>query len=295
MASAPRHPALDVLPVGDDRLAEQQSPLPLVDAVAVVVDDFSPFAIEPRGRGGVRVYFTSEDDRDAARAAVAAVCGQRVRTTATAVADEDWAARSQADLHAIQVGRVVIAPPWDLPPRPPHATEVVVQIRPALGFGSGHHASTRLALLGLQQLDLRERDVLDLGTGSGVLAIAAIKLGARRATGIDRDPDALTSARASVAVNHVASRVALRDGDVSTLALDPVAVVAANLTGATLIDLAPVITQLAEPGGHLVLGGILAEEEHAVTQAYRAWTHPVWRGVEEEWVGLVLRQGTREG
>jgi ribosomal protein L11 methyltransferase len=145
----------------------------------------------------------------------------------------------------------------------------------------------------MQQLDLRDRDMLDLGTGSGVLAIAAIKLGARRATGIDRDPDALASARTSVAVNHVASRVALRDGDVSTLALEPVAVVAANLTGAALIDLAPVIIRLAEAEGHLVLGGILAEEEHAVTQAYRARTHPVWRAVEDDWVGLVLRNGTR--
>ena len=275
--------------------ADEQSPLPLLDAVAAVVDEFAPFAIEARGAGSVRVYFASETDRDTARAAVAAVCGPRVQTSATSVVDEDWAARSQAELRAIQIGRVVVAPPWDLPPRAPGSTEVVVEIRPALGFGSGHHPTTRLALLGLQQLDLRERDVLDLGTGSGVLAIAAVKLGARRATGIDRDPDALASARESVAANHVASRVALRDGDVSQLAPRPdaVAVIVANLTGAVLISLAPVITTLVEPGGHMVLGGILAEEEQAVVRAYQACAHRVWRAVEDEWVGMVWRTGQR--
>ena len=277
-------PALDV-----QGPADEQGSLPMLDAVAVVVDDFAPSAIEARGPGSVRVYFASESVRDAARSAVAAACGPRVQTSATLVADEDWAGRSQADLRAIQIGRVVIAPPWDLPSRPPGGTGVVVNIRPALGFGSGHHPTTRLALLGLQQLDLRERDVLDLGTGSGVLAIAAVKLGARKATGIDRDPDALASAREGVAANHVASRVELRDGDVSRLALRPVAVavIVANLTGAVLISLAPVITTLVGPGGHIVLGGMLAEEEDAVAQAYRACAHPVWRAVEDGWLGMV--------
>ena len=291
MASSPHRPALDI-----QGPADEQSPLPLLDAVAAVVDDFAPCAIEARGPGSARVYFASESDRDAARAAVDDACGPRVRTMAVAVADDDWAARSQADLRAIQVGRVVVAPPWDLPVRPPGGTEVVVQFRPALGFGSGHHPTTRLALLGLQQLDLRERDVLDLGTGSGVLAIAAVKLGARQATGIDRDPDALASARDSVASNHVASRVELREADISCSVFprsDAVPVVVANLTGAVLMRLAPVITTLVEPGGHMVLGGILAEEEDAVARAYRACAHAVWRGVEDEWVGLVGEKAQR--
>lgn len=89
-------------------------------------------------------------------------------------------------------------------------------------FGSGHCPTTRLARLGLQQVDLRERDVLGLDTGSGVLAIAAVKLGARRATGIDRDPDAPASARNSVAANQLASRVEPREGDVPRMAANAV-------------------------------------------------------------------------
>ena len=287
MSRVPRRPALDVRGP-----AETQTPLPLFDAVAAAVDDFMPFAIEERGPGVVRVYFASESDRNAARAAVTAVCGPSVRTSATSVADEDWAARSQADLRAVRVGRVVVAPPWDLPTRRPGGTEVVVVIRPALGFGSGHHPTTRLALLGLQELDLSTCDVIDLGTGSGVLAIAAVKLGARRATGIDRDPDALVSARDSVAANHVASRIDLRDGNISRVP-GTVPVLVANLTGTVLTSLASVITTLVEPGGHIVLSGILAEEEEVVAGAYRRCAGLVWRAVEDEWVGMVWEKRQR--
>ena len=221
---------------------------------------------------------------------MATVCGPHVETSATTVADDDWARRSQADLRAIRVGRVVVAPPWDLPSRPPEGTDVVVEIRPALGFGSGHHPTTRLALLGLQQLDLGQRQVLDLGTGSGVLAIAAVQLGASRACGIDRDEDALASARDSVAANGVAAQVELRAGDVSRLHPDPVPVLVANLTGATLTAAAATITALVEPEGHLILSGVLATEEEALAAAYREHADLVWRDVEDAWVGMVWRK-----
>ncbi|MDP6581881.1 MAG: 50S ribosomal protein L11 methyltransferase [Vicinamibacterales bacterium] len=280
-------PALDICAQAPD---DKKNRLPLCDLVAAVVDDFAPFAIEERGPGRVRVHFTTDSDRDAAQAAFAAQCDQRVRATPIAVSDDDWAARSQADLRAIRVGRVVVAPPWDMPSPADDSPDVVVQILPALGFGSGHHPTTRLALRGLQQLDLRERDVLDLGTGSGVLAIAAVKLGARTATGIDRDPNALDSAQDSVDANQVASRVELRDGDISRLQQDAVAVVVANLTGALLTRVAQAVATLVAPGGHIVLGGILAEEEAAVSLAYSTYAEPVWRGVEDEWVGMVWRR-----
>jgi len=279
-------PALDVQGPADDAL-------PLIDLVAATVDEFTPAAIEERGPGRVRVYFTSTTDRDAARAALDTQRGPTLQTSATSISDEDWAARSQADLQAIRVGRVLVAPPWDLPPATALDTDVVVQIRPALGFGSGHHPTTRLALLGLQQLDLRDRDVLDLGTGSGVLAIAAVKLGARRAIGIDRDPDALASARDSVSANDVAVRVELHVSDVSHQPPGSATVVVANLTGATLIALAPVITPLVPPGGHLVLGGILTTEADRVAEAYSARARLVWRDTEDEWVGMVWERKPR--
>ena len=277
------HPALDVR-------ASDEHPggLPWLDAIAAAVDDHRPCALDEPGPNHVRAFFESASDRDSALTAVVAAHGVRVQACAIRVSDENWAARSQADLPAVRVGRIIVAPPW-LPRSSPDPADVVVTIRPALGFGSGHHPTTRLALQGLQELDLEERHVLDLGTGSGILAIAAVKLGARRATGVDRDPDALDSARESVGANRVAARVELRRGDVADMEPAGAPIVLANLTGAALIGLAPVIAALVEPGGSAILSGILAEEEAAVAAAYREHGGMAWRGAEGEWVAMRLR------
>ncbi|MDA1094246.1 MAG: 50S ribosomal protein L11 methyltransferase [Acidobacteria bacterium] len=263
-----------------------------VDRLAALLDDFSPLAIDhaaPDARQ-MLVYFSSRPDRDAALQAVIAAAAPGVSVSAVSVADDGWAERSQADLRAVRVGRVIVAPPWDLPDTTSDEedTTVVVQIRPALGFGSGHHPTTRLALLGLQQIPLHDRTVLDLGTGSGVLAIAAVQLGAQAAIGIDRDTDALDSARESLALNNVAHRVefyACALADTAHVA----DVIVANLTGATLTHQRQAIHALARAGGHLVLSGILSTEAASVAAAYDAVGPCIWRATEDEWVGMMFR------
>ena len=281
------HPALDVR-------ASRRHPggLPWLDAIGAAVDDHRPCALDEPGANHVRAFFESASDRDRALTAVVSAYGERVEARAIQVSDGNWAARSQADLPAIRVGRVVVAPPWSTPPNPDPA-DVVVTIRPALGFGSGHHPTTRLALRGLQELDLRGRHVLDLGTGSGVLAIAAVKLGARRATGVERDPDALDSAREGVGANGVAAEVELRRRDIADLEPASAPIVLANLTGAALVRLAPIVAALVEPGGSAILSGILAGEEATVTAAYRAHGRMAWREQEDEWVAMAFRVAAR--
>lgn len=264
----------------------------LADRVAAIADDFDPFAVEEPGGGQVRVYFGSTTDRDAALSAVTAECGPEVCVSALYVQADDWAMRSQSNLRAVRIGRVTVAPPWDLPKPAASDNEVVVRLRPALGFGSGHHPTTRLALLGLQQVALRGQDMLDLGTGSGLLAVAAVKLGARLAIGIDRDADALRSAQQCVTENHVSGRVELLKGDLVTLS-STAPVVTANLTGATLTRLAPTIRSRVTPGGHLILSGILASEVDTVVRSYATGAELVWQAFEEEWVGLMVRVGTQ--
>ena len=100
--------------------------------------------------------------------------------------DDDWAARSQQSLTAVRAGSFIVAPPWDLPDSPPADVTVIV-IEPSMGFGTGHHATTRLCLRLLSDIDVSDLDVLDLGTGSGVLSMAAALRGARRVVGIDVD------------------------------------------------------------------------------------------------------------
>ena len=157
------------------------------------------------------------------------------------VEDEDWAARSQAQLRAITIGRIIVAPPWDTKrvgrgfvrsQRKPLPTLFVI-IQPSMGFGTGHHATTRLMLKALQELTLDNHTVLDIGCGSGVLAIAAVKLGARSAVGIDVDPDALDNARENAVLNHMGDRVRFEEGDFREMTFSA-DVVMANLTGGLL-------------------------------------------------------------
>ena len=281
------HPALDVRASGG-----HPGGLPWLDAIAAAVDEHRPCALDEPAPRHVRVFFESASDRDRALTAVVSVYGERVRARAIRVSDENWAARSQADLPAVRVGRIIVAPPWSPPPDSDPA-DVVVTIRPALGFGSGHHPTTRLALRGLQELDLGGRRVLDLGTGSGILAIAAVKLGARRAIGVDRDPDALDSAREGADANGVAAEVELRRRDIADLEPASAPIVLANLTGAALVRLAPIVAALVEPGGSALLTGILAEEEAEVAAAFREHGRVEWRAAEDEWVALRFRAPSR--
>jgi len=168
------------------------------DLLLAAVDDFSPTAVEERD-DGLRVFFATSTARDAAVAALL----QNFRITPIDVDDEDWARRSQQNLKPISVGRVTVLPSPEA--RVPSPESIAIVIPPSMGFGTGHHVTTRLCLAALQSMDLRGSLVLDVGTGSGLLAIAAVKLGATRALGIDDDPDAIAAATENLEFNGVTS------------------------------------------------------------------------------------------
>ncbi len=162
-----------------------------------------------------------------------------------------------------------------------------------MGFGTGHHATTRLCLLALQREELAGRSVLDIGTGSGILAIAAARLGAARAVGIDHDPDAIHAARVNLALNPEAAGVAFEVAELVGLKADPTTattaadIVIANLTGALLAREARRMLGAVRPGGRLIVSGLLAEERDQVMAAF----HPaeiLWESREDEWVVLTF-------
>jgi ribosomal protein L11 methyltransferase len=247
-----RWPALDVFGDGPEERG------------LLIADDYAPAAVQEID-GGLRFFFTNSNDRDQAANAMRPF----LRISPVDVDDEDWARRSQENLTPISVGRIVIAPPWHASASGDRSPGTIV-IAPSMGFGTGHHATTRLCLAALQEIDLSDAEVLDVGTGSGVLAMAAVHLGASRALGVDDDPDAIQSALESLALNPGLpdGRVLFAVGDLMTMELPAADVVMANLTGGLLIRAAERLRQAVKPGGALIMSGLQAHERDEVWRAF---------------------------
>ncbi len=252
-----------------------------LDLVLAFVDDFGPTAVEERGPT-LRVFFATVDARDRACAALSA----GYETQPIEVPDDDWARRSQANLEAVTVGRITIVPSLDWRPAVERdANLITLVIQPSMGFGTGHHATTRLCLSALQNIPLNGKSVLDVGAGSGVLAIAAARLGAASVTGIDNDPDAIQSARENLALNPPAACVRFNVADLTTDALPAADVVTANLTGALLARAAPALIAAVRPDGVLIASGLLTSEREEVCLAFAA-ASIAWEQEEDGWLGL---------
>ena len=203
--------------------------------------------------------------------------------------DGAWAEAWREHFRPLPVGRrLVIAPPWDVPVS---NGRLVITIEPGRAFGTGHHGSTAGCLEALERLlepAVPDR-VLDIGTGSGILAIAAARLGVPAVLAVDEDPDAVACAIANAACNGVADRVRALLGDASTLSVNPVPLVVANLLSAAHVRLASRYRDLVAPGGSLVLGGILEAEAALVSAAIVvAGFAPCAAHTLEGWTTLVL-------
>ena len=288
------------------------------DLTLAIVDDFAPTAVEPRDNT-FRIFFPSPAARDAGCAALTAA---RYRAEPVDVDDDDWARRSQENLEPVTVGRVTVTPRGvrlqaDRGRLKPAATDsIVIVILPSMGFGTGHHATTRLCLRALQAVDVMNRCVLDVGTGSGVLAIASVRLGAARALGIDNDADAIQAANENLGLNQGVENVEFRVADVLADDLPAADIVTANLTGAFLVRSATLLLDLLRPAGTLIVSGLM---EHERTDVMRALAGPdrvrptpdagsdvgrtlsgpprsdpkitlVWEGTEDGWVALAMKR-----
>jgi len=277
------------------------------DVVSFVLADFSPVAIHdlaerPLPPGGLwdptyppipdppptplhwNVCFNDAAERDRAADAIhdtlPLLAIERVD-----VPDEDWAARSQQSLKAIRAGRFIVAPPWDLPADGVGATVIVIE--PSMGFGTGHHATTRMCLRLLSELDVSDRTVLDLGTGSGVLSMAAALSGARRVVGIDVDHDAIDSAETSARLNTLPDTIAFEVSDFRVRPPQAADLVLANLTGGMLISTAGAIAGLVGPRGQLILSGFDHTEVAGVLAAFASFKEQQQLS-EDNWIALTL-------
>ena len=184
------------------------------------------------------------------------------------------------NFHPMRFGeRLWICPSWRDVPDP---TAVNVMLDPGLAFGTGTHPTTSLCLQWLDGLDLEGKTVIDFGCGSGILAIAALKLGAAHAIGIDIDPQAITASRDNAERNGVSERLSLYlpKDQPQELQAD---VVVANILAGPLRELAPMISVLPRAGGLLGLSGVLATQAESVADAYRATFEIDPIAEKEEW------------
>ena len=202
------------------------------------------------------------------------------------VDDADWTDAWKDHYVAQRIGRVVIVPSWVDEPLAPD--EVAVTLDPGMAFGTGLHPTTRACLEMLQQVDPPER-LLDVGCGSGILALAALRLGAGRAVGVDTDPLAVEASRANAELNGLAPRFLVHHGTIEVAGRDRHPLIVANLVAAVLVTAAPDLAARLAPGGTLLAGGIIEGRASEVIGAMRdAGLDVANRRDDGEWVALAL-------
>ncbi len=270
------------------------------EAVAEVLSRFAPrgVALEagPEGFGTgiitVRAYLPADAELPQTRRRVEEALwhlSQILPLPAPAfrlVAETDWAEAWKQHLTVLHVGRrLVIRPSWL--PYTPLGEEVVVELDPGMAFGTGTHPTTQMCLLALEDTVYPGARVLDLGTGSGILAIAAAKLGAGRVLALDTDPQAVTVARENVHRNGVADRVRVARGSLAQ-AVGRFGVVAVNILARVLVEMAEGgLARRLAPEGRLIAAGLLVGQEEQVRDAFeRAGLTVIGRRQMEDWVAL---------
>ncbi|MBD8528089.1 50S ribosomal protein L11 methyltransferase [Pseudomarimonas arenosa] len=200
------------------------------------------------------------------------------------VEDQAWERAWMDDYRPMAFGRRLWVYPWNTEPENLPDDAVVLRLDPGLAFGSGTHPTTALCLEWLESLDLVGRPLLDFGCGSGILAIAALKLGAASALGIDNDPQALLASRDNAERNGVGERLEVcLPGDAADLQFP---VVVANILADALNALAEQLAALCQPGGRLALSGILLGQESDLLARYQPWFDQLSVTQHEDWVRI---------
>ncbi len=200
------------------------------------------------------------------------------------VEDQDWERAWLDQFKPMRFGTRTWVVPWNMQAPPEASQGVIIRLDPGLAFGSGTHPTTDLCLQWLDALDLRGKDVLDFGCGSGILALAALKLGAEHAAGVDNDPQALLASRDNAERNGVGGRLDVYLPDQEPIRQYPIVV--ANILASALIQLVDVLAARLQPGGVIALSGILHNQADDVLAAYSQYFDVLEVTRLDDWVRI---------
>jgi ribosomal protein L11 methyltransferase len=209
--------------------------------------------------------------------------------TLTQVQEEDWAEAWKAYFKPERIGKVVIKPSWE--EYTPESGEVVVELNPGMAFGTGTHPTTRLCIMMLQEISSGQRDMLDIGTGSGILGLVAAKLGLPKVLGTDIDPMAVRVAAENIRRNQLEANIRVMEGDL--LEINPerkFQLVVANIITAAILTIIPGLNKVLEPGGLFLASGIIEERSQEVISAFDKHGLTLVKTYSEQgWVGLLAK------
>jgi ribosomal protein L11 methyltransferase len=259
------------------------------DAVLAALFDAGAQGIQELGDALV-THVPGQAEADALLcAALAASPDARVETAP--LPDIDWTEQWKTGIRLQELGALTVAPPWLASDCDPRRTII---IEPGMAFGTGEHATTRGVIRLLQRVIVGGERVADLGAGSAVLSIAAVKLGAAHAAAIELDHDAIDNAEQNVLRNGVADRVRVIEGDAALLLplVAPVELVLANIISSVLIELLPTIAKALAPRATAILSGMLGTER---AEMMRAFEDGGWKLVDDDgedvwWSATIVRR-----
>ncbi len=237
-------------------------------------------------------YPRSRQELDAFTAELNSKLDHPLELSLATIVEENWAENWKANYKPSRItATITVKPTWEA--YTPGEKEIVIDIDPGMAFGTGLHGSTRLALIFIDQLfssaATRPQKVLDVGTGTGILAIAAAKLGARKVMAVDNDIDAVVAARDNIGQNQETSHIQCADTELPDLA-DSYDLVIANITADILTELCPELVKKMAPDGHLILAGILqgSQADRIAHRFQAASLHLVAEKTEGKWISLLF-------
>lgn len=278
--------------------------LPAVDAVTAVLQPISPngACLEDGEPASVTVWLgpyklpphtaeVTNEVRSRLECIPETLLPRPVRIEADVVPEKDWVEVFRAQYRPVRIGHIVIKPTWEPWPSEhlaPRVDDIVVDLDPGLAFGTGLHPTTRSIIVELQERVRRGARVIDFGCGSGILSIAAAKLGAAEVLAIDCDPSAVEVARENIRCNAVEDRVIVQVGDTLADVGGGWHIIAANINPPVIVEEAPAALAALRPGGAYLCAGIPVSREAEVLEALREVGFAgILPRVQGEWIGFV--------